>query len=251
MALDLSIELRIFMDTSSLGFSHFIHEADAVIWLTALILLFMSVATWTVAVLKGLAMRRQIAYAKVVPQFWQCASYADALAKLGTQTDNPFHALSIKGLEAHRHWSQPGGVAQSPGHQLSDTSEWMTRALSSSIDESLTRLQSGLVVLASVGSTAPFVGLFGTVWGIYHALMGIASTGSASIDQVAGPIGEALIMTALGLVVAIPAVLIYNALVRANKSLVHQLNVHAMDLHAHFMTGARIGTTALPPIGRA
>jgi len=95
-------------------------------------------------------------------------------------------------------------------------------------------------VLASVASTAPFVGLFGTVWGIYHALLGIGASGQVSIDKVAGPIGEALIMTALGLLVAIPAVLGYNALVRANKAITHKLNRFAHDMHAYFVTGARV-----------
>ena len=105
----------------------------------------------------------------------------------------------------------------------------------------MAKLQSGLAILASVGSTAPFVGLFGTVWGIYHALMGISVAGQATIDKVAGPIGEALIMTALGLAVAIPAVLGYNALVRGNKSVVTNLNRFGHDLHAYFLTGARVG----------
>jgi len=95
-------------------------------------------------------------------------------------------------------------------------------------------------VLASVGSTAPFVGLFGTVWGIYHALVAIGTAGQATIDKVAGPVGEALIMTALGLAVAIPAVLGYNALVRGNKGVLFKLNRFAHDLHGHFVTGARV-----------
>jgi biopolymer transport protein ExbB len=101
-----------------------------------------------------------------------------------------------------------------------------------------------MAVLASVGSTAPFVGLFGTVWGIYHALLSIGSAGQATIDQVAGPVGESLIMTALGLAVAIPAVLGYNALVRGNKRVLHQLSRFAHDLHAYFVTGARVGAAS-------
>lgn len=111
------------------------------------------------------------------------------------------------------------------------------------IDEFTARLQAGLAILASVGSTAPFIGLFGTVWGIYHALMSIGSAGQATIDKVAGPIGEALIMTALGLAVAIPAVLGYNALVRGNKFVLTKLNSFAHDLHAYFVTGARVQST--------
>ena len=105
-------------------------------------------------------------------------------------------------------------------------------------------MQAGLAILASVGSTAPFVGLFGTVWGIYHALLAIGLNGQASIDKVAGPVGESLIMTALGLAVAIPAVLGYNALVRGNKSVNGKLNRFAHDLHAYFVTGARVSSPA-------
>ena len=132
--------------------------------------------------------------------------------------------------------------AQPQLHDSLDASEWLTRTLRNSIDESTARLQSGLAVLASVGSTAPFVGLFGTVWGIYHALLAISSAGQATIDKVAGPIGEALIMTALGLAVAIPAVLGYNALVRGNKSVLHKLNRFAHDLHAYLVTGSRVAS---------
>ena len=121
-----------------------------------------------------------------------------------------------------------------------DISDWITRCLRNSIDVSTAKLQSGLAILASVGSTSPFVGLFGTVWGIYHALLAIGMAGQASIDKVAGPIGEALIMTALGLAVAIPAVLGYNALVRGNKSVTQKLNRFAHDLHAYYVTGARV-----------
>ena len=111
-----------------------------------------------------------------------------------------------------------------------------------SIDEATSRMQGGLAVLASVGSTAPFVGLFGTVWGIYHALLAIGTAGQATIDKVAGPVGEALIMTALGLAVAIPAVLGYNALVRGNKRVLSKLNRFAHDLHAYFVTGSRVSS---------
>jgi biopolymer transport protein ExbB len=121
-----------------------------------------------------------------------------------------------------------------------DISDWVERSLRHSLDDHTSRAQSGLTVLASVASTAPFVGLFGTVWGIYHALLGIGASGQVSIDQVAGPIGEALIMTALGLVVAIPAVLGYNTLVRGNKRVLHRLNRFAHDLHAYFVTGSRV-----------
>jgi biopolymer transport protein ExbB len=128
-------------------------------------------------------------------------------------------------------------------HDTLDISDWVTRALRNTLDDIKGRLQSGLAILASVGSTAPFVGLFGTVWGIYHALLAIGVAGQASIDKVAGPIGESLVMTALGLAVAIPAVLGYNALVRGNKSVLHKQSRFAHDLHAYFVTGARVRAT--------
>ena len=116
----------------------------------------------------------------------------------------------------------------------------MARSIKNSIDGIAASLQKGLTFLGSTGSTSPFIGLFGTVWGIYHALVSISSSGSAQIDQVAGPIGEALIMTALGLAVAIPAVLGFNAINRANKLLVADLNRFGNDLLAYFVTGARV-----------
>jgi biopolymer transport protein ExbB len=175
--------------------------------------------------------------------FWHAADFADGLAKLGPDPDNPFRALALEGREATAHHH-----AQPQLHDSLDVSEWLSRSLRNSIDESTGRLQSGLAVLASVGSTAPFVGLFGTVWGIYHALMSISAAGQATIDKVAGPIGEALIMTALGLAVAIPAVLGYNALVRGNKAVLNKLNRFSHDLHAYFVTGARVSSSVDPKV---
>jgi biopolymer transport protein ExbB len=125
-------------------------------------------------------------------------------------------------------------------HDTLDLSDWMTGSLSNAIDDAKDKLSHGLALLASIGSTAPFVGLFGTVWGIYHALLAISDAGSAGLDKVAGPVGEALVMTAFGLAVAIPAVLGYNALVRGNAFIVGKLNRFAYDLHAYFVTGNRI-----------
>jgi biopolymer transport protein ExbB len=112
-------------------------------------------------------------------------------------------------------------------------------------------LQSGLAVLATVGSTAPFVGLFGTVWGIYHALVAIGVSGQASIDKVAGPVGEALIMTAIGLAVAVPAVMGYNWLIRRNKGIQESLHNFVADLHALMVSGARVATPATAPVAAA
>jgi biopolymer transport protein ExbB len=119
--------------------------------------------------------------------------------------------------------------------------DFLTRAMRRVIDEETTRLENGLTVLASVGATAPFVGLFGTVWGVYHALVTIGNSGSASLEQIAGPVGESLIMTGLGLAVAIPAVLGYNALVRGNRVLLGRLDAFAYDLFAFLTTGQQTG----------
>jgi biopolymer transport protein ExbB len=181
-----------------------------------------------------------VRYKKLAQQaegFWHSADFAEGLARLGEQQDNPFRDLAEDGRDAVAHHSS----TKAHLHDSLDISDWVTRCLRNSIDNATARLQSGLAILASVGSPAPFVGLFGTVWGIYHALMSIGAAGQATIDKVAGPIGEALIMTALGLAVAIPAVLGYNALVRGNKSILGRLNSFAYDLHAYFVTGARVG----------
>lgn len=210
-------------------------QGDLVTKGTALLLLGMSLASWMVIIVKALDLRRYARQSRQIESFWHAADFADGLNKLGTDPANPFRALALEGREAAAHHN-----AQTQLHDSLDASEWLTRTLRNSIDESTARLQSGLAVLASVGSTAPFVGLFGTVWGIYHALIAISTAGQATIDKVAGPIGEALIMTALGLAVAIPAVLGYNALVRGNKGVLQKLNRFAHDLHAFFVTGSRL-----------
>ena len=221
---------------SSFGLSNIWTQGDAVTRLILIALLAMSVISWVVIVLKAQGVWRHKQSALGSEQFWHTASLAEGLAVLGQRPGNLFHTLARVGQEATEHHQ----AAQKQLHDRLDISDWVTRSLQSSIDDSTSRLQNGLAVLASIGSTAPVVGLFGTVWGIYHALVGIGASGNASIDAVAGPIGETLIMTALGLAVAIPAVLGYNALVRGNKFIIARLNRFAHDLHAYFVTGARI-----------
>ena len=209
-------------------------------WVTrgvALLLLGMSLASWMVILFKAMDLIRYKKLARQAEGFWHSADFAEGLNRLGPQEDNPFRNLAEEGREAAAHHRN----TRAQLHDALDISDWVTRCLRNSIDNATARLQAGLAVLASVGSTAPFVGLFGTVWGIYHALLSIGVAGQATIDKVAGPIGEALIMTALGLAVAIPAVLGYNALVRGNKSVQGKLNSFAHDLHAYFVTGARVG----------
>ncbi len=220
----------------SFGLSNIWTQGDAVTRLILLALLSMSVISWVVIVLKAQGVWRHKQSALGSEQFWHTASLAEGLSVLSQRPGNLFYTLAQVGQEATEHHQ----AAQKQLHDRLDISDWVTRSLRNSIDDNTSRLQNGLAVLASIGSTAPFVGLFGTVWGIYHALVGISASGNASIDAVAGPIGETLIMTALGLAVAIPAVLGYNALVRGNKFIIARMNRFAHDLHAYFVTGARV-----------
>ena len=226
------------------GIAHVWAQGDFVTRGIAVALLIMSVLSWTVIILKSWdVMRLRRLTRSAEKAFWHSDDFADGIRKLGRDTsspaDNPFLALALSGQQAadHHHETQPHL------HDRMDVSDWITRCLKDTMDDSVARMQSGLAILASIGSTAPFVGLFGTVWGIYHALLTIGATGQSSIDQVAGPVGEALIMTAFGLFVAIPAVLGYNALTRANKAIVSKLNRFAHGLHTFFVTGVRLSSS--------
>ncbi len=221
---------------SQFGIANVWTQGDFVTRGVAILLLGMSLASWMVIIFKALDIIKYKGLAKNTSDFWHSADFAAGLEKLGSDPGNPFRQLALEGREAIAHHRN----TKVQLHDALDVSDWVTRCLRNTIDEFTARIQSGLAVLASVGSTAPFVGLFGTVWGIYHALLSIGLSGQSTIDKVAGPIGEALIMTALGLAVAIPAVLGYNALVRGNKSILIKLNSFAHDLHAFFVTGARV-----------
>ena len=223
---------------SQFGIAHVWAQGDFVSRSVAILLLLMSVASWAVIIIKALALVKMKKYASKAEGFWHSEDLGIALDKLGMEADNPFRTMALEGREAVAHHRKTCDHL----HDTLDISDWVSRTLRNSIDDSTARFQSGLAILASVGSTAPFVGLFGTVWGIYHALIAIGTSGHSTIDKVAGPVGEALIMTALGLAVAIPAVLGYNALVRGNKFILVRMNSFAHDLHAYFVTGARIST---------
>jgi biopolymer transport protein ExbB len=223
-------------------------QGDYISNFVALILIGMSVLTWTVILIKMIGHGKQKKFSKRVEIFWHSSSFTAGLKALEHRPDNVFYMLAHEGVEAVQHLerSTPQDdthgthVSEKQLHDQLDLSDWVTRALRNSVENSIAKLQSGLTLLASIGSTAPFIGLFGTVWGIYHALARIGASGQTSLDQVAGPIGEALIMTALGLAVAIPAVLAYNALVRTNKKISSALNRFGYDLHAYLVTGARV-----------
>ena len=221
---------------SQFGIANVWIQGDFVTRAVAVLLLGMSLASWIVMIIKALDILRFKKNARVARDFWHSEDFAAGLTKLGADPANPFRHLALEGREATAHHRN----TQAHLHDSLDVSDWVTRCLRNCIDEFTARLQSGLAILASVGSTAPFIGLFGTVWGIYHALVAIGASGQSTIDKVAGPIGEALIMTALGLAVAIPAVLGYNALVRGNKTILGSLNSFAHDMHAYFVTGARV-----------
>ncbi len=209
-------------------------QGDILIKSVAIILLIMSVASWSVIVVRTWGLIRLRQPQQGLNDFWHAQTFAEGLRTLGEDRLNPMRHLAEEGQAALDHHSNH----KEDLHGHLPLGEWLTACLRGSIDESAERLQRGLAILASVGSTAPFVGLFGTVWGIYHALVGIGVSGQASIEKVAGPVGEALIMTALGLAVAIPAVLGYNALTRANKGVLNKLNRFAHQLHAYFITGS-------------
>lgn len=222
------------MDHNPYGLAALWFQGDLVIKTVAVILLLMSVVSWYVIVTRILQALRLRGATRLMGAFWHSHTFDEGLAVLNEHGyDNPFSNLALEGKAAVEHHAGSKNDLQG---QLS-LAEWLTESLRGEIDENAERLQAGLPILASIGSTAPFVGLFGTVWGIYHALVGIGVSGQASIDKVAGPVGEALIMTAFGLAVAIPAVLGYNALMRSNKAVINKMHRFARQLHAYFLTG--------------
>ena len=235
---------------SQFGLANVWAQGDIVTKSVALLLLVMSLASWIVIIIKTLDLIKYKRIAKSAEDFWHSEDFATGLSKLGSDPSSPFRQLALDGREATLHHRN----TKAQLHDTLDVSDWVERSLRNTIDDFTGKLQSGLAILASVGSTAPFIGLFGTVWGIYHALLSIGAAGQATIDKVAGPIGESLIMTALGLAVAIPAVLGYNALVRGNKGVLQKLNRFAHDMHAYFVTGARVsaaGSANVVPMKKA
>jgi biopolymer transport protein ExbB len=211
------------------GILHYLQSSDTITHAVAYLLLAMSVASWCFLIVKGWMLgRAKRQAARAIAQFWQAPTLSEGVAALRrADSERVFTPLAEAALHA--------AEVDIPGALLArvERSERVLRALRQALTTSQRRLEFGQVLLASVGSTAPFVGLLGTVWGIYHALGSIASSGQAMIENVAGPVGEALIMTAFGLVVAIPAVLAYNVLGRMVRQLSEELDGFAHDLHAY------------------
>jgi biopolymer transport protein ExbB len=206
------------------------NEGDWIAKTTLMILVIMSVASWYVIIAKYFEqakVNRQADDAK--NNFWSAKSVAEGAGNL--KEGSPFRFIAESGIEATQKHS---GLMQHV-----DMNTWLTSGIQRAIDNVSSRMQDGLAVLATVGSTAPFVGLFGTVWGIYGALVKIGTSGQASIDKVAGPVGESLIMTAIGLAVAVPAVLGYNWLVRRNKSCMERVRAFGSDLYAVLLANAK------------
>jgi biopolymer transport protein ExbB len=201
------------------------------------VLLIMSLLTWFIMITKFFDQRKtRLQAIAAEKEFWASSSLTDAISKL-KGTSNPFRALAETGKQAYEyHETNKTRLSGAIG-----TSEWITESLQRTADMVISRMQAGLPVLASVGATAPFVGLLGTVIGIYNALIAIGVAGQASIDKVAGPVGEALIMTALGLFVAVPAVLGYNILLRRNKQVQERVSHFTHELHAYLIAGAKMG----------
>jgi biopolymer transport protein ExbB len=209
---------------------------DLVARAVLIILAIMSLSSWYVILTKLWDQRKLKQSARVVEkQFWTAPSLKDGVERL--KKGDEFRAIAEDGLRAASH--HDGRLTD-----RIDLHEWITMSLQRAVDQVNSRLQTGLGLLATVGSVAPFVGLFGTVWGILKALVGIGISGQASIDKVAGPVGEALIMTAIGLFVAVPAVMGYNWLLGRNKVLQDALRNFASDLQAYLVGGVRVGSEA-------
>lgn len=197
--------------------------SDAVAKTVLMLLLIMSVSSWYVLIVKLFEQSKISRQGKIAAnEFWSAGTVQQGCAKL--DANSPFRFIAEAGLDAtKKHDGLMGHV---------DLNDWVTMSIGRAVERIQASMQSGLSVLATVGSISPFVGLFGTVWGIYHALTAIGISGQASIDKVAGPVGEALIMTAIGLAVAVPAVLAYNWLVGRNKNAMSDVRAFGADLHA-------------------
>jgi biopolymer transport protein ExbB len=212
----------------------FIMQGGIVTIAVAIILLIMSVASWYFMVVKTYqTMQLKSAAKRYMAEFWAAANLQTAINTI--KINSPAHQLAANAVDAaHHHQTHAARNLE----ESCSYDEFIARNMRRSLSQTSAQLESGLSVLASVGSVSPFVGLFGTVWGIYHALASISASGQATLDKVAGPVGEALIMTAIGLAVAIPAVLAYNAFVKSNRAVMASLESFAQDLHTLLTTGA-------------
>ena len=225
---------------TQMGFANLIEHMTVVNWIVFIVLIIMSVLSiyWIIYnFFKHIRLKKNSD--RVIATFWETPNAQDAIRYMEEQPrSEPFSKVALDAAQAAAHHQRHD--ASRLAESLS-RSEFVDRALRQAVTRESLGLEAGLTVLATVGATAPFVGLLGTVWGIYNALIRIGATGQADIGAVAGPVGEALIMTAIGLAVAIPAVLGYNFFVRLNRGVNNKLDTFAHDLHDFFATGARVG----------
>lgn len=221
------------------GMLHFIAQSDWVGKSLFAVLVIMSIASWYLILVKSfMSLRLKRRSKKFLREFWAASSLEQVKNEIATHGANePFSHLASHAIHAQSHHAKYGALRL---EEKGSTESFITRIMRKVIDEETARLENGLTLLASVGSTAPFVGLFGTVWGVYHALINIGLSSEVALNSIAGPVGEALIMTGLGLAVAIPAVLAYNAFVRTNRVYLAQLDAFAHDLFTFLTTGQQV-----------
>jgi biopolymer transport protein ExbB len=219
-----------------LGFVHFIQQTDGVGQGLFAILVVMSVISWALITIKGVSLfKRQRRSRAFLNFFWNATSLEAVQHEIATHgVSEPFAHLTAHAMHAQAHHARFGAAKL---EEAGSAQDFLTRTIKKVLDEETMRMESGLSVLATIGATAPFVGLFGTVWGVYHALLAIGATGAGTLDKVAGPVGEALIMTGLGLAVAIPAVMGYNWLTRSNRVWSARLDAFAFELFTFLSTG--------------
>jgi biopolymer transport protein ExbB len=221
---------------NSVGFGHFIAQSDFVGKSLLGILIVMSALSWIFILMKGFTQfvrkRRSAAF---LDFFWNARSLDAVQQEIITHgVNDPFSHLTAHAMHAQAHHAKYGAAKL---EEAGNSQDFLTRTIKKVLDEETTRLENGLTLLATVGATAPFVGLFGTVWGVYHALVAIGMSGAGTLDKVAGPVGEALIMTGIGLAVAIPAVVGYNWLTRSNRVLTARLDAFAFELFTFLSMG--------------
>jgi biopolymer transport protein ExbB len=222
-----------------MGFDHLIQNFDWVGWVVFVTLVIMSIVSWVYTIM-NMIRNSQITgrMERIIRTFWETPSAADAVRFMEEQPKSePFSKIALDCASAAAHHQRHEG---SRLVEALNRSEFIDRALRQAVTRESSKLENGLTWLATTGSSAPFVGLLGTVWGIYHALIAIGASGTADITVVAGPVGEALIMTAIGLFVAIPAVLAYNFFSRSNRKIMARFDEFAHDLHDFFATGSRV-----------
>ncbi|WP_374326777.1 MotA/TolQ/ExbB proton channel family protein [Azonexus sp.] len=219
---------------NAFGLAHLWAQGDTVSHSVAVLIVAMSLASWYLILAKTWDWWRMRKAARAVTAFWAAPTVSDGITRLREAgEDSPYAQLATQANCCNQDCE---GMSSRLSSRF-DPAEQMERALRQQLSTTQASMENGLTFLATTGATAPFVGLFGTVWGIYHALVAIGMTGQAALEKIAGPVGEALIMTAAGLAVALPAVFAYNTFTRVNRVILADLDAFAHDLHAFFTVG--------------